>query len=383
MHQLGESLDSLGHFAVRPPGQGPMCFLFCDPHKLGRSFSPKGIRSVMQGERNNKSWRDVDRKRDKSAHNQAVEREQRREQVARESTESRAAKSALEALFSPKCESVPAQEAPAAKPLQRVVLPTNPNADPRNALRRKLLAELLAATGARAICKAADEFFGAGMTLPDDQQVHLQLLEHTNPERVRDAIAQCQNSGRRTSAAQTGAGSTAQENRTKRRASRPSTSRQPPSPVDRGAFGRRAWSGPMMRASEFEARLRELVRAVSTQRQNEACVQCNGCERCVSCTFCLESKGLTRCHYCVQCSECIDCSHGRGCTGCLACHHCVASERCTRSAYLVKCSGCSDCSYCFGCVGLSHKDFTFSTNATIKTYFQTVEALTKEFRLGA
>jgi hypothetical protein len=103
-------------------------------------------------------------------------------------------RAALEALFSPKKTEEDAGkvqkalEAATGKS-QRIVLAPPPQADPRAADRQKLLGKLLAAEGRPAISKAANELFKHGFTLPPEQDVYLQLLEHTNEERVRDAIA--------------------------------------------------------------------------------------------------------------------------------------------------------------------------------------------------
>ena len=141
----------------------------------------------MQGERNKKSWRDIDRGRDGSMHRSSSrERDRRRDETARANAAAKQYRNALEALFSPKTE----ESKPAALPktAARIVLPPNPDADPKNAERRKLLAKLLSATGPASISKAADAFLAAGFTFPDDQETHVQLLEHTDEQRVRDAI---------------------------------------------------------------------------------------------------------------------------------------------------------------------------------------------------
>lgn len=55
--------------------------------------------------------------------------------------------------------------------------------------RARLLAKLRAAEGRVAITKAADELFAGSFELPaDDQEVHLQLLDHSDEARVRAAI---------------------------------------------------------------------------------------------------------------------------------------------------------------------------------------------------
>lgn len=138
-----------------------------------------------------------------------------------------------------------------------------------------------------------------------------------------------------------------------------------------------------MRASEFEARLRELQRGSAAVRDNRGCFECERCERSLSCTFCRDSKGLVRCHHCEACVDCTDCSHGRKCVGCVACHHCVASERCQQSAYLVRCTGLIACTYCFGCVGLSSKDYHLLNEPyDRRTYFEITARLSKEIGIG-
>ncbi|MEZ4301401.1 MAG: hypothetical protein R3B70_41085 [Polyangiaceae bacterium] len=101
-------------------------------------------------------------------------------------------RAALEALFAPKKEEdtgkvQKAIEAATGKP-GRIVLAPPPQADPRAQDRQRLLGKLLAAEGRPAITKAANEFFKHGFTLPQEQDVYLQLLEHTNEDRVREAI---------------------------------------------------------------------------------------------------------------------------------------------------------------------------------------------------
>lgn len=102
-------------------------------------------------------------------------------------------RAALEALFAPKKDDgdgkvAKAIEAATGKP-GRIVLAPPPQADPRAQDRQRLLGKLLAAEGRPAITKAANEFFKQGFTLPQEQDVYLQLLEHSKEERVREAIA--------------------------------------------------------------------------------------------------------------------------------------------------------------------------------------------------
>jgi len=126
-----------------------------------------------------------------------------KERAARESSaEDRRAvtqhRAALEALFAPRKDPEP-DDAQAkgngrtsrdggGKGPQRIVLPPPPKEDPRTAERQKLLSKLLLAQGRPNVSKAADDFVRAGFTFPDDQDVHLQLLEHVNEDHVRSAI---------------------------------------------------------------------------------------------------------------------------------------------------------------------------------------------------
>lgn len=103
-------------------------------------------------------------------------------------------RAALEALFTPKKEAddsgkASKAEGPSSGKPGRIVLTPPPQADPRAQDRQKLLHKLLHAEGRPAITKAANELFKHGFSLPQEQDVYLQLLEHTNEERVREAIA--------------------------------------------------------------------------------------------------------------------------------------------------------------------------------------------------
>lgn len=102
-------------------------------------------------------------------------------------------RAALEALFAPKKDDDAGKvgkaiEAATGKP-GRIVLAPPPQSDPRAQDRQRLLGKLLGAEGRPAITKAANELFKHGFTLPQEQDVYLQLLEHSKEERVREAIA--------------------------------------------------------------------------------------------------------------------------------------------------------------------------------------------------
>jgi hypothetical protein len=121
----------------------------------------------------------------------------------RDASDSRALKqqrAALEALFAPRQEPEAAGSGAgnakaakggrdgAAKP-GRIVLAPPPQSDPRAVERQKLLSKLLIAEGRPKITKTANDFLGAGFTFPEDQDVHLQMLEHSDESRVCDALA--------------------------------------------------------------------------------------------------------------------------------------------------------------------------------------------------
>lgn len=99
-------------------------------------------------------------------------------------------KAALEALFAPR---VPSPTPPAvakrdsAKPI--VAKKRTDAVDPaREAEHAKLTAKLLAAEGRVAVTRHADELLRRGFPFPAEQEVHLQLLDHADEARVREAL---------------------------------------------------------------------------------------------------------------------------------------------------------------------------------------------------
>jgi hypothetical protein len=139
----------------------------------------------------------------------------------------------------------------------------------------------------------------------------------------------------------------------------------------------RTMSGP-----EFEAALLRLA-AGAALVNNLGCLACERCERCRESTFCVQSRGLARCHYCAGCQDCVDCSHCASCQGCSACQYCALSENCIGCAYLVQSTGCTGCSYCFGCVGLSRRDFWILNEPFDRaTYFAVTGRLARELRIA-
>ena len=111
-------------------------------------------------------------------------------------------RAALEALFAPRADPDSAaagakppasgkasRESAAGKPSGRIVLAPPPAADPKTTERQRLLSKLMLAEGRPGISKAANEFLRAGFTFPDEQDVHLQLLEHADEDLVRTAMS--------------------------------------------------------------------------------------------------------------------------------------------------------------------------------------------------
>jgi hypothetical protein len=61
--------------------------------------------------------------------------------------------------------------------------------DERRREQQRLLGRLLSSEGRGAISRAADEFLRNGFELPEEQEVHLQLLEHFDESRARESLA--------------------------------------------------------------------------------------------------------------------------------------------------------------------------------------------------
>jgi hypothetical protein len=71
----------------------------------------------------------------------------------------------------------------------RIVRASEDSLDDRERERRRLLERLLTADGRGAVSRAANAYLDGGFALPDEQAVHLQLLEHFDEGRVRDALS--------------------------------------------------------------------------------------------------------------------------------------------------------------------------------------------------
>ncbi len=71
----------------------------------------------------------------------------------------------------------------------KIIVPKAPSSDPRVIERERLVAQLLAAQGRPAVTRATETLLGAGHEIPDTQEAHLQILEHTDEARVRASVA--------------------------------------------------------------------------------------------------------------------------------------------------------------------------------------------------
>jgi len=97
-------------------------------------------------------------------------------------------RAALEALFAPKI-APPVESEPAKPPPKIVTLPLAKEVDPRHSEANRLLTKLLAAEGRATISKCADAYVNAGFSFPFEQDVMLKLLEHSDEDRIREALA--------------------------------------------------------------------------------------------------------------------------------------------------------------------------------------------------
>jgi hypothetical protein len=70
----------------------------------------------------------------------------------------------------------------------RIVQVTRGDADVRERERMRLMDRLMASETRGAITRAANDYAQAGFEFPEEQPVQLQLLEHFDEERARDAI---------------------------------------------------------------------------------------------------------------------------------------------------------------------------------------------------
>lgn len=140
----------------------------------------------MARDRERKTWRETDRNRSSSY--RSAETLERYEQSSKQNAAAKEYRAALEALFQKKPDAAEAIEklVPAVK-LPRVVEATA-EGEATPSRRQDLLRRVANAQGSKAISDAVDSFFAAGHELPDDQELHLQILEHRDEARVRASI---------------------------------------------------------------------------------------------------------------------------------------------------------------------------------------------------
>lgn len=141
----------------------------------------------MQREREKRSWSERQHGRTQSYHGDQFVRP---EVAARQAAAAKRYRAALEALFDKKPEAAEKIEkiVPTVN-LPRVVETQVPD-DQGSNKRQDLLRRISTAQGSKAISDAIEAFLAAGHTLPDDQEIFLQMLEHRDERRVREAIAQ-------------------------------------------------------------------------------------------------------------------------------------------------------------------------------------------------
>lgn len=88
----------------------------------------------------------------------------------------------------------PADAEPAPQALEvprrsaRIVKLATGAGDERERERQRLLGRLMTSDGRGAISRAAEEFLRHGFALPDEQAVHLQLLEHFDETRAQESL---------------------------------------------------------------------------------------------------------------------------------------------------------------------------------------------------
>ncbi len=70
----------------------------------------------------------------------------------------------------------------------KIVTPRPPSTEPRVLERERMVAALLAALDRSSVTRATEALLAAGHELPDTQEAHLQVLEHTDEGRVRASL---------------------------------------------------------------------------------------------------------------------------------------------------------------------------------------------------
>jgi hypothetical protein len=125
------------------------------------------------------SWRDIDKKRDKSAHIDPDRRDAPRKPGSRPVTGPGRYKADLSALF---------ERGEVAKSVKGVARIAGLEVTGGQPERQAALRRILDAVGPDAVCKAVDAFRKEHGELPDDPDVLVQMLVHPDPDTVLDAL---------------------------------------------------------------------------------------------------------------------------------------------------------------------------------------------------
>lgn len=87
-----------------------------------------------------------------------------------------------------KADEAPAEKSPPPRRAARIVSVARSDADAREQERLRLLDRLMDSETRGAITRSADAYVEAGFEFPVDQEVQLQLLEHFDEDRAREAV---------------------------------------------------------------------------------------------------------------------------------------------------------------------------------------------------
>jgi hypothetical protein len=71
----------------------------------------------------------------------------------------------------------------------KIVTPRPPSTDPSVIERERLVAALLGAVDRMSVTRVTEALFAAGHSVPETQEAHLQILEHTDEARVRASLS--------------------------------------------------------------------------------------------------------------------------------------------------------------------------------------------------
>jgi hypothetical protein len=142
---------------------------------------------MMEREREKRSWSERDRGRTQSYHGDQLVKPQ---EAARQTAAAKQYRQALDALFEKKPDAAEKIEALVPSVALPRVVESQTAAEGGSVKRQEMLRKIGVAQGSKAISDAIEVFLAAGHTLPDEQDVFLQMLEHRDESRVREAIVQ-------------------------------------------------------------------------------------------------------------------------------------------------------------------------------------------------